>query len=76
MSERPSQILAVSLPSEMYAQIEQIAKEEHRTKSELAREALRQYTFTRRWRVIREWGESTATQMAIRTDDDVERAAG
>ena len=76
MSERTTQILTVSLPPEMYTQIEQMATEEHRTKSELVREALRHYAFTRRWRVIRDWGEATAARLSIRTDDDVERMAG
>jgi hypothetical protein len=39
-----------------------MATEEHRTKSELVREAFRHYAFTRRWRVIRDWGEATAAR--------------
>jgi metal-responsive CopG/Arc/MetJ family transcriptional regulator len=34
---------SVSLPPEMAAQLGQVQKEEHRTRSELVREALRQY---------------------------------
>ncbi len=76
MSERTTQILTVSLPPEMYTQIEQMATEEHRTKSELVREAFRHYVFTRRWRVIRDWGEETCARLAICADDDIERIAG
>jgi metal-responsive CopG/Arc/MetJ family transcriptional regulator len=76
MSERTTQILTISLPPEMYTQIEQIATEEHRTKSELVREAFRHYVFARRWRVIRDWGEETRARLAIRTDDDIEHIAG
>src|ERR1700679_1545041 len=40
---RTRQILTVSLPREMMEQVEVIRKAEHRTRSELVREALRTY---------------------------------
>jgi metal-responsive CopG/Arc/MetJ family transcriptional regulator len=40
---RSRQILTVSLPNEMMEQVETVRKAEHRTRSELVREALRTY---------------------------------
>jgi metal-responsive CopG/Arc/MetJ family transcriptional regulator len=40
---RSRQVIAVSLPREMMKQVEAIRKAEHRTRSELVREALRTY---------------------------------
>jgi len=76
MSTRSTKVLNISLPPEMYEAIEQVAQEESRTKSELMREAFRQYQFNRRWRSLREWGENTALRLGIQSDDDVEELAG
>ena len=40
---RTTATFSISLPPEMAAKIEQTRKEEHRTRSELIREALRRY---------------------------------
>jgi len=40
---RKREIFTVSLPREMLKQVEQVRKAEHRTRSELVREALRKY---------------------------------
>ena len=40
---RTTATFSVSLPPEMAAELEQVRTEEHRTRSELVREALRQY---------------------------------
>ncbi len=44
---RTRRTMTVSLPAEMMEQVEQIRKVEHRTRSELVREALRTYIDTR-----------------------------
>ncbi len=44
---RTRQTMTVSLPAEMMEQVEQVRKAEHRTRSELVREALRTYIDTR-----------------------------
>ena len=76
MSNRSTKILNISLPPEMYDAIEQVAREESRTKSELIREAFRQYQFNRRWKSLRQWGEETALRLGIQSDEDVEELAG
>ena len=40
---RTSKVLSVSLPPEMHSRAEEVARSEHRTMSELVREALRAY---------------------------------
>lgn len=44
---RTRQTMTVSLPPKMMEQMEQLRKAEHRTRSELVREALRTYMATR-----------------------------
>ncbi len=69
---RTTRVLNVSVPPEMYASIEETARLENRTKSELIREAFRHYQFVRRWQVIRQWGAETAGQLGIFTDEQLE----
>lgn len=73
---RSSKIITVSLPAELARLAERLAKEERRTRSELVREALRDYAATRRWRRLRRWGEASAQQAGVRTDRDIENAVG
>ena len=69
---RTTKIQTLSLPPEMVEQIEKIAKEENMTKSELFREALREYLRKKRWEKIREYGAKRAAELGIR-EEDVER---
>lgn len=69
-------IINISLPQAMERQVEQMAKEENKTKSELLRDAFRVYQLRRDWAKIRSIGETTARRMGIESYDDVERIAG
>ena len=71
-STRKSRILNVSVPPKMYADIENIAQLEDRTKSDLIREAFRHYQFVRRWRLIRQWGAETAMRLDLESDEELE----
>ena len=73
---RNTRVLNISMPPEMYEDIEEIAAAENRTKSELIREAFRHYQFVRRWRLIRSWGEETAIQLGIESDEALEEFLG
>lgn len=74
MLARSSKVMTVSLPQEMFKKAEKLAKDENRTRSELFREALRQYMASReRWQEIRQWGDKTAEELGIKTEADVER---
>jgi len=68
---RTSKILSITLPPAMLAEAERLAKQEHRTKSELVREALRRYMQAREWETIRAYGSAKAKELGI-TEDDVE----
>ena len=69
-------IINISVPLAIERQIEQTAKEENKTKSELLREAFRVYMFQKEWARFRILGEKTALEMGIETYDDIERIAG
>lgn len=70
---RSTKLVTVSLPPDLLKDAERIAKEEHRTKSELVREALRTYIASRQWIQIRKWGDQTAKNFSIKSEADVER---
>ena len=69
---RTTKIQTISLPPEIVKQIEKIIKEEGMTKSELFREALREYIRKRRWEKIREYGARKAAELGVK-EEDVER---
>ena len=69
---RTSKILPISLPPEMLDNVSQLAKKEHRTKSELVREALRRYIEDKEWEAIRSYGAARAKAHGI-TEADVDR---
>lgn len=69
---RTSKILPISLPPEMLDNVSQLAKKEHRTKSELVREALRRYIEDKEWEAIRSYGAARAKACGI-TEADVDR---
>jgi len=70
---RTTRILSFSLPQEMVRELERIAREEHRTKSELIREALRRYVEARKWKQLQAEMAARARRLHITTEKDVER---
>jgi CopG family transcriptional regulator/antitoxin EndoAI len=71
---RKTKIVNLSLPYETYKQVEELADRMEVSKSELLREALKQYVASeRRWQQIRRWGEETAKRLSIKDEDDVDR---
>jgi len=69
---RTTKIQTISLPPEMVKQIEKIIKEEGMTKSELFREALREYIRKRRLEKIREYGARKAAELGVK-EEEVEK---
>lgn len=64
----------ISLPPKLARQVDKQAAAEGRTRSELFREAVRQYIARRgRWSQIFDYGESVAAGRAL-TEEDVDRA--
>lgn len=68
---RTTRTVTLSLPPEMADKIEELMKKEGRTRSELLREALRQYVEDREWREILRYGRMKAKEKGI-TEDQVE----
>ncbi len=73
MVPRTTKILNISLSKEMYEEIEDIALKENRTKSDLVREAFRQYSANRNWARIRQWGDGTARKLQIKDEQDIDK---
>jgi CopG family transcriptional regulator/antitoxin EndoAI len=68
---RVTKTITLSLPPEMVDKIEELMKEEGRTRSELLREALRRYAEEQEWKKIYRYGETKARQRGI-TEDQIE----
>ena len=69
---RTSKTLSITLPPEMLAAAEEMARREHRTMSELVREALREYERKSWWSETNAFGQARAREMGV-TENDVER---
>jgi CopG family transcriptional regulator / antitoxin EndoAI len=69
---RTTQTLSVTLPPEMLLRAHEIAKREHRTMSELVREALRQYDRNSFWVETNAFGKAKAAEIGV-TEEDVDR---
>ncbi|MCA1695200.1 MAG: ribbon-helix-helix domain-containing protein [Actinobacteria bacterium] len=66
----------ISLPPKLARQVDKQATAEGRTRSELFREAVRQYIARRdRWNQIFDFGEGVAMERALNADD-VDQAVG
>ena len=71
---RTTKIVNFSLPPEIYKEVEELARQRETSRSQVLREALKQYVASeRRWQQIRKWGVETAKRLAIKDEDDVER---
>ena len=68
---RTTKTITLSLPPEMADKIEELMKEEGRTRSELLREALRRYAEEQEMKKIYRYGEIKARQRGI-TEDQIE----
>jgi len=68
---RTTKTISITLPPEMLTRAEKIARKEHRTMSELIREALRQYERRNWWEEMNEDGRKTAAKAGARNQDDV-----
>lgn len=68
---RTTKTISLSIPPEMAKKIQELMKEEDRTRSELIREALRRYMEEQEWKKIYRYGEIKAREKGI-TEDQVE----
>lgn len=68
---RTTKTITLSLPPEMVDKIEELMKEEGRTRSELLREALRRYAEEQEMKKNYRYGEIKARERGI-TEDQIE----
>lgn len=68
---RTTKVVSITLPPAMMAAAERLARKEHRTISELFREALRRYQREREWDEINAYGRAKAREAGIREEDVV-----
>jgi CopG family transcriptional regulator / antitoxin EndoAI len=68
---RTTKTLSITLPPEMLARAEELARKENRTMSELVREALRHYERQRWWDEINAYGRKSAASVRVRDEGDV-----
>ncbi|HEV2146338.1 MAG TPA: ribbon-helix-helix domain-containing protein [Longimicrobiaceae bacterium] len=65
--------ISISLPEELKAELDRFTQAEGVSRSDLVREALREYLFTRRFRRLRQELMPYAEAQGIYTDEDVFR---
>ena len=71
---RKTKIVNMSLQPEMYEEVDELARQRGASRSEILREALKQYIASeKRWQQIRRWGEESAQKLGIKDERDVER---
>ena len=70
---RTTKTLSITLPPEMLARAAEMARREHRTMSELVREALREYERKNWWAEMNAFGQAKAAERGL-TEPDVEGA--
>ncbi|MEQ1706571.1 MAG: ribbon-helix-helix protein, CopG family [Rickettsiales bacterium] len=66
---RTTKTLSITLPPEMLARAIEIAQREHRTMSELVREALREYERKNWWAEMNAYGRTKADKLGLDEDD-------
>lgn len=69
-------IISLSVSKAEDQLINKIMREEGKTRSEIVREALKQYQFKRTLLVMQKVGVKIAAKLGIETYDDIERIAG
>jgi CopG family transcriptional regulator/antitoxin EndoAI len=69
---RTSKLVTISLHPELLEEVERLAKEEKRTRSEFFREAFRRYIEEKKWERIYRYGRLKAQEQGL-AEEDVER---
>jgi len=71
---RNTKIVNMSLELGIYAEVDQLARQRGSSRSEILRNALKQYIASeKRWQQIRKWGEESARELGISDEKDVDR---
>lgn len=73
---RSTKTLTVSLPPQIFEEVEKLAAQEKKTKSELFRDMVRvyeDYLDENRWRRLKRLGRETARKLNITSEEDIEK---
>jgi len=79
---RIAKTVSITLPPDLLLKAQAIAEREHRTMSELFREALRMYAASKpaadraKWEEIFAYGHAKGRELGITSEDDVDRILG
>jgi len=71
---RLTKLISFSILPDFLREVEKVAKEENRTKSELIREALRRYIEDREWENLTRYARIKSAETGIKTEEDIQRA--
>lgn len=72
---RVSHTFTISLPPDLAAEVDRLAAQEHRSRSELFREAFRRYVNSQqRWERILDFGPRAAEAAGLRTEEEIDAA--
>jgi len=64
----------MSVDETLYEDVDRIAREKGTSRSQVLREALRQYVAAEtRWNRLLSWGQESAERLGVRSESDVER---
>ena len=66
MNNMRTRAVSITMPEAMYKNAEQLANKEHRTISELMREALRRYEIVREFQGLQAYGIGQAKKLGIK----------
>lgn len=69
MAVRHAQPVTITVPTQMLAMADKLAKKEGRTRSEVFREAIRAYFWKRRWEAIQVYGAKKAKETGLKEED-------
>lgn len=70
---RQTKIVNLSLPLDVYHDMDEFARQKGISRSELLREALKHYVASEKiWHRIYQWGEESARQLNIKDEADVD----
>ena len=70
---RLTKLISISIMPDFLREVEKVAKEENRTKSELIREALRRYIEDREWEKLNRYARKKTAETGIKTEEDIQR---
>ena len=70
---RLTKLISFSIMPDFLREVEKVAKEENRTKSELIREALRRYMEDREWEKLTRYARIKSAATGIKTEEDIQR---